>query len=144
MRISVFCFALLLLQTSLSAQSRSDRAIIAAEQRRFDATTRRDTVFLRSLLADDMLYIHSNAMVETKAQHLAAISSGKLNYQHLSRETPTVRRHGKIALVFGPVKAKGVNQGAPFDINLLVTSVYRKQKGTWLLVNWQSTRAPNL
>jgi ketosteroid isomerase-like protein len=143
MRIHTLFFVLVLLQTPLFAQSKTDRAILDAEQRRFDAMTRRDTVLLRTMLTEDMLYIHSNAMVETKTQHLAAIGSGKLDYRQITRENPAVRRSGKIALVYGPARAKGTNQGTAFDVNLLVTAVYRKKKGQWLLVNWQSTRVPN-
>jgi ketosteroid isomerase-like protein len=143
MRIHLLFFVLVLLQTPFFAQSKTDRAILDAEQRRFDAMTRRDTVLLRTMLAEDMLYIHANAMVETKTQHLAAIGSGKLDYRQITRENPAVRRSGKIALVYGPARAKGTNQGTAFDVNLLVTAVYRKKKGQWLLVNWQSTRVPN-
>jgi ketosteroid isomerase-like protein len=141
MRTYTLCFIFTLLQTPFFAQSKTNRVILDAERRRFDAMIRHDTVALRDMLADDMLYIHSNALVETKAQHLSAIASGKLDYRRIERENPaTIRRYGKIAVVYGPVKAGGVNQGTVFDVNLLVTAVYQKKKGKWLLVNWQSTR----
>ena len=122
------------------AQSKTDRLILATEQQRFASMVSRDTVALRPLLADDLLYTHSNALQETKAAHLSAIATGRLVYASMLRETAQVRRYGKMALTNGIVQVTGVVNGTSFDVRLLYTAVYRRVRGQWQLVNWQSTR----
>ena len=135
MRFFLFAF-FLTTTTIISAQN----AVLDTELRRFDAMTRRDTSALRGLLHKDLFYLHSNGLKEDKQEHLTAIAIGRLIYETMRRESATVRRYGKIALVNGKVAVKGKVQGNDFEINLLYTAVYRKHKGQWQLVNWQSTK----
>ena len=133
-------YFLLLLPFYGLAQSKTDRLILATEQQRFASMVSRDTVALRPLLAEDMLYTHSNALQETKAAHLSAIATGRLVYASMLRETAQVRRYGKMALTNGIVRVTGVVNDTSFDVRLLYTAVYRRVRGQWQLVNWQSTR----
>lgn len=129
-------------QAPAFAQSSPDRAVLDAEQHRFEAMTRRDTLALRAMLAEDLVYVHSNALTERKQDHLRAISSGKLVYESMVREKVDVRRFGKIAITNGAIKVKGILNGTAFDIHLTYTAVYHKKHGRWQLLNWQSTRIP--
>jgi len=142
MRYLFLFFILFAAQAPAFAQSSSDRAVLDAEQHRFEAMTRRDTLALRAMLAEDLVYIHSNALTERKQDHLRAISSGKLVYESMVREKVDVRRFGKIALTNGAIKVKGILNGTAFDIHLTYTAVYHKKHGRWQLLNWQSTRIP--
>ncbi len=137
-----FLFALLLCILPLLsfAQTRSARAVLEAEQRRFEAMTRRDTIALRPMLSNRMVYIHSNAFTENKTQHIGAIASGRMVYQSMVRERADVRRFAKTALSNGIIQVKGIVNGTPFEVRLVYTAVYRKKHGRWLLINWQSTR----
>ncbi|HND89944.1 MAG TPA: nuclear transport factor 2 family protein, partial [Saprospiraceae bacterium] len=114
----------------------------ADEQRRFEAMTRRDTAGLRRLLHEGLVYIHSNALTETRQQHLTSIGEGKIVYENMSAQGVRVRRFGKTALTNGTLQVKGMLGSSPFDLRLAYTAVYRKQQGTWRLLNWQSTRIP--
>ena len=125
----------------LHAQSQQAQKVLATESRRFEAMTKADTVALRTMLAEELVYIHSNALKENKLQHLAAIASGKLVYQKMERLEAHVRFYGKTALVNGLVKVQGVLNGNAFEIRLLYLAVYRKKQGNWLLVHWQSTKS---
>jgi ketosteroid isomerase-like protein len=127
---------------SSHAQSKTEESVLAVELQRFQAMTQRDTSALRNMLADDLCYIHSNALVENKAQHLAAIAKGSLVYQNMQREQVQTRLYKKIALTNGIVLVKGLLNGTAFDLKLRYTATYRKKKGRWLLANWQSTRIP--
>ncbi len=124
------------------AQDTKEAALLSAELKRFQAMTQRDTQALRDMLADDLYYVHSNAMVETKAQHLTAIAKGSLIYISMQREQVQARMYKGIALTNGIVLVKGVLNGNEFDVKLRYSATYRKQKGHWLLANWQSTRIP--
>jgi ketosteroid isomerase-like protein len=133
----------LLLNASVFAQNEAvTKEILAVQQVRFNAMTGKDTLALRDLLTDDMMYIHSNAMVESKSQHLEAIISGKVIYEKMVPEATKVRHYGKIAIANGKVNVKGQLNGNTFEIVLLYTAVYRKDKGNWKLASWQSARVP--
>lgn len=142
-RFKIALFFLLEFALSMaSAQSPAVDRLLRSEQQRFNAMTARDTAALRPLLGDDLVYIHSNAVKEDKKEHLAAVGKGKIVYQEMKRESVSARIYGKTGLVYGTLKAKGRYNDNPFDIGLLYTAVYRRHKGVWQLVHWQSTRIP--
>lgn len=134
----VFC----LVFSGVSAQSKSAKSVLAAESARFSAMTRGDTLALQTMLADDLVYVHSNALTENKSQHLRAIASRKLVYQNMERQDARVRFYGKTALVNGNLKVSGILNGNAFDVKLLYVAVYRKKRTSWKLVYWQSTKVP--
>lgn len=133
---------LLALPFFATAQSGVDQQILDTEQRRFDTMVRKDTAALRDLLSDDLVYIHSNTMTESKSAHLASIGSGKIVYEKMTREQAKVRRYGKTALSNGVVQVKVSLDGKPVELRLMYTATYLKKRGAWRLVNWQSTRIP--
>jgi len=137
-KMKFLIFILFLIFTfALSAQN----TILTSEDARFRAQVQSDTNALQNLMADDMLYIHSNASVDTKTIFINNLKTGKTIYQSMQREgTAQIRTYGKTGISNGIVLAKGVNNGTPFGIRIRYTAVYKKQKGTWQLVSWQSTR----
>ncbi len=143
MRLFLLILALLCITPMwVNAQSPAEKLILDTELLRFKTMVDGDTSRLRSMLSDDLIYLHSNGLQETKAQHLAAIGSGRINYQTMVREPGVlVRRYGKMAIVNGKVKVKVLLDGNPITVTLLYSAVYGRQKKSWLLLNWQSTRA---
>ncbi|MCC6724328.1 MAG: nuclear transport factor 2 family protein [Saprospiraceae bacterium] len=114
--------------------------IEAVERQRFTAMTTKDTSLLRNLLADDLTYLHSNGILENKAQHLANIGTGKMVYKTMEPSEMKVRINGRTAIVNGQVHVTGFLGEKPFDIQLRYTDVYFKQKGKWRLAAWQSLK----
>lgn len=140
-RFVFFTLSFLSLHLFALAQPRIN-FVLKKESDRFAAMTSRDTAALRGLLHDDLIYIHSNALMESKAQHIAAIASGRLVYQKMTPENVKIRRYGKTALTDGTLQVKGLLNGTAFELRLAYTAVYRKKRGHWRLLNWQSTRIP--
>lgn len=133
-------FILLTAFAGLNAQTPKMQKVLAAELRRFEAMAKADTAALRPMLADDLVYVHSNALKENKLEHLSAISTKKLVYQKMDRQEAGVRIYGKTALVNGLVNVRGVLNGNPFEVRLLYLAAYRKKRGAWVLIHWQSTK----
>ncbi len=127
---------------SLNAQSKKAQQVLLNETRRFEAMMRADTAALKPMLAQELVYVHSNALKENKLEHLAAIATRKLVYQKMDREVANVRFYGKTALVDGVVKVQGILNGNAFEVRLLYIAAYRKKQGIWQIVHWQSTRTP--
>lgn len=137
----VFSFLMCLYLTAYGQKHRL-QPVLEFELLRFDAMMRADTQALRSMLSDDLHYVHSNALVETKEDHLKAIVAQKLVYKSMKREDARVRLYGKTALVNGTVAVEGKINANDFTVRLLYTAVYRRHGKHWQLVNWQSTRIP--
>jgi len=116
------------------------RTIAESEDMRFRAQVEQDTATLKQIIADELVYIHSNALTESKRDFINSVKSGKITYQTMEPETGrSIRRYGKTGISNGVVRVGGLYQGRSFDLRLKYTAVYRKKRGKWLLVSWQST-----
>ena len=117
--------------------------VLAAEQTRFRAQTERDTATLRELVDAELLYVHSNGLEESRRDFLNNVATGAIEYRtmQLIPGTQRIEQLGrKAALVQGEVAVSGLYKGTPFDITLRYTSVYRKRRGRWHLLTWQSLK----
>lgn len=114
--------------------------VLAVEQRRFEAMKQADIQALDRMLADDVIYVHASGMMETKRQHLEALSSGALRYLSIEPQDMKVRLYGDAAVVNGRAKMVVHAGGNDIPLDLRYTEVYVKQEGHWRLAAWQSTR----
>ena len=113
--------------------------IIALENRRVEATTKGDANALDEILADDLIYTHSTARIDTKASFIEAITSGRSNYRSVERKDVNVRQFGDSAVVTGHAKFHvGDNK---FEARFI--DVYARRNGSWQMVAWQSTKLPD-
>ncbi len=113
--------------------------IIALENRRVEAMTKGDANALDEILADDLIYTHSTARIDTKASFIEAITSGRSNYRSVERKDVHVRQFGDSAVVTGHAKFHvGDNK---FEARFI--DVYAKRNGSWQMVAWQSTKLPD-
>ncbi len=122
------------------SQSSQNHAVLQDEERRFAAMMRRDTVELSKWLSDDLVYRHSNGLLEDKRSHMKAIAAGALHYERIERDSAYVQRFGRLALVNGVVRVSGRLEQRPFAVRLAYLAAYRKSRGRWQLLRWQSTR----
>jgi ketosteroid isomerase-like protein len=119
-----------------------EETIRQLERQRFDAQVRRDLPALRQLLADDLLYTHSNGKVDTRLSFLAAIESGASSYKDVVVEEEIIKVTGPTAVVSGVVRLQSIRDGTWIPLHLRYTDVYVRQKGRWRMVAWQSLRLP--
>ncbi|MGI5460980.1 nuclear transport factor 2 family protein [Streptomyces sp. CA-249302] len=113
--------------------------ILQLEQERRDAMIRADVDALRELLAEDVMWIHATARVDTREGLLASIGSGKTKYLAIDCSDESVRFHGGIAFVSGVADMKCEIAGETRDIQNRFTIVYAPAGDGWQVVNWQST-----
>ncbi len=139
MRLTSLCCMLLMAATVFS-QSKNQRKLEAIERQRFAAMTMKDTAALHLMLADDLIYVHSNGLLEDKAKHIANIVSGKIVYSTMEPTEIKVRVHGRTAFINGIVQVAGSLAEKPFSIRLRYMDVYTKKRGKWRLAAWQSLK----
>jgi hypothetical protein len=116
-----------------------EKAVITAEKQYADAMVKGDTATLEKLLSDDLSYTHSSAMMETKADVLKAISSGKTKYKSIDFNTTKVRQYGDTIIT----NHEMVFAQPDRSTKVYVTMVWVKQRGGWQLVQRQATRLPD-
>jgi hypothetical protein len=126
--------------TGAAAQDGEEAAVRAAEDRRIRALVEDDFAALEEVLADDLTYTHSNALVDTKASYIRTLRAGTTKYAAIDRDTPSVRLYGTTAVLTGT--ASMTMRGLADPVRLRYTLVYVKRNGRWQAVAWQSTRLP--
>ena len=109
---------------------------------RYAAMVNRDVKQLDEILADDLVYSHSDGMVETKEDFIKTIKSGYIQYFDLEDLEVEVRNRGNFAILNGVVQMDCILGNASRGlVNLNFTAVYEKRDGKWILTTWQTTRA---
>jgi ketosteroid isomerase-like protein len=119
--------------------------ITAAEQALYRAMIAQDFAALDSLLADDVVYIHSTAVAEDKAGYLAGVRNGLYDYGAIASSQVTVRSFGDVAVQTGTVEMSVAARGAvKAPITLLFTLVWKREHQGWRLWQRQATRIASL
>ena len=118
-----------------------EQAVLAAHDRRIAATIAGDLATLSAMMTDDLTYTHSSGALESKAEFLDALKSGKYVYREITPRR-RVRVHGDAAIVSGPCHVVIEPGGKRTEIDLYFTELYVKEGGQWRMALWQSTRLP--
>jgi len=127
---------------ALAGTGDGERAVLEAQDRRFAATVAADLDALGRILADDVTYTHSSGVVESRAEYLEALKSGKYRYRSMAPEERRVRVFSDVAVVTGACRVLVQASGRERDIRLRFTEVYLRRDGAWRMVAWQSTLIP--
>jgi len=114
--------------------------IKSLEARRFQALTAADVPALEKLLSDDLVYTHATGWRQTKAEFLASLRTGEIQYHSFTSADVKVRVYGGTAVVTGRASVKARAKGQELNVDLVYLEAFVKQDGRWLLVAWQSTR----
>lgn len=116
-----------------------EKAVLAAEKQYADAMVKGDAATLGKLLAEDLSYTHSNALMETKSDVLKAITSGKTKYKSIDFKSDKVRQYGDTVITNHEMVFTQPDRAT----KVYVTMVWVKQNGSWQLVQRQATRLPD-
>jgi len=139
----ILTLTLLFTLTLVKAQSVDEKAVVAAEKARFDAQVSKNAEVLNQLLAEDMVYVHSNGNVDNKQSYIQSIKDGNSTYNSIDIQEQKVRMYGKTAIVNGVCYIKRpLVDGKNNDLKLRYTDAYVKKDGRWQMVTWQSFRMP--
>ena len=121
----------------------SEPEVIAADDRRFQAMVKQDWAGLDAALADDLVYVHSSARVESKAEHLGNLKAGKPYYRGAAPRERKVRMRGDVGIVNGVSDMHVENAGKENRFTVRYLAVYAKIAGRWQMTAWQSTKVPD-
>ena len=121
----------------------SEHEVIAADDRRFQAMVKQDWAALDASLADDLVYVHSTARVESKGEHVGNLKAGKPNYRGIAPRDRKVRVVGGVGIVNGVSEMHVESAGKEQRFTIRYLAVYAKAGATWRMTAWQSTKVPD-
>ena len=118
------------------------QAIIDLDRKRMDATCQKDIATLKSLLADDLIYCHSSARLDTKASLIGGIEAGTTVYSKIEPSDVKAQVCGDAVVLTGIAQISVSSGGRPMNFGVRFTDVYANRGGQWQMIAWQSTRLP--
>jgi ketosteroid isomerase-like protein len=120
-----------------------DANIIAErEQALYAALTASDADALGDIFSDDVTYIHSPGIAETKAENLTGQRSGLYKHGPITTVERRTRVFGDVAVTCDVIDMVDTAHGAPYTFRLRETLVWIKEAGTWRLLVRHATRLP--
>ena len=124
--------------------AKDEAAVKATLEAMAKATIGKDLAALGKLYGDDLIYSHSSAQTQTKAEVLKAFE-GPSASESMKFTDQTIRIYGDVALSKGRVDFRTGRPGAMTDnhLNILWVLVKRSVSPTgWQIVARQTTRYP--
>jgi ketosteroid isomerase-like protein len=112
----------------------------AAENAWLTGITKNDFRKLETVLADDLVYLHSTGVMDSKASYVASLQSGKQKYSSGKINDMKVRVYGTTAVINGDANFEFVTDGKPGKAHLKYTHVFVKGGKGWQLVSHQSLK----
>ena len=116
--------------------------VIDLDKKRMDAMARKDLAALDALIAEDLVYTHSTARLDTKQSLLGAMESGATVYTSVVPSDVAAQDLGNTVVLTGSARIGVMSQGRPNSFAVRFTDVWSNQTGQWRMVAWQSTRLP--
>jgi ketosteroid isomerase-like protein len=118
------------------------QTVIDLDRKRMQAMAKKDVRPLRSLIADDLIYTHSSARLDTKRSLIDNMTSGSTVYTAVEPSDVKAQDLGDTVVLTGIAQIKVTANGNPMAFGVRFTDVYAKRNGRWQMVTWQSTELP--
>jgi len=116
--------------------------VIDLDKKRMQAMAKKDVATLQSVLADDLIYTHSSARLDTKKSLIDNMTSGATVYTSVEPSDVKAQDLGDTVVLTGIAQIKVTANGNPLAFGVRFTDVYAKRDGRWQMVTWQSTKLP--
>jgi ketosteroid isomerase-like protein len=114
--------------------------IIDLDRKRMLAMAEKDIATLNAVLADDLIYTHSSARLDTKQSLIGNMESGSTVYNAVEPSDVKAQDLGSAVVLTGIARIRVTSGGNPNSFAVRFTDVYANKGGKWQMVTWQSTR----
>ena len=121
----------------------SGQKVIDLDRQRMSAMAQKDIAKLNELIADDLVYTHSSARLDTKGSLIGAMEAGRTVYTAVVPSDVKAQDLGNAVVLTGVAAISVNSNGKPNSFRVRFTDVYENQNGTWRMVTWQSTKIPD-
>ncbi len=120
----------------------STAEIVRLEEERYAAMLGKDVARLERLLDEDLVYMHSSGVADTRESYLRGLKDGVWDYLRISRTEQTVKVKGETALVFNRLAISIKVRGALKELDNRALAVWIRREGVWRLLALQSGAIP--
>jgi ketosteroid isomerase-like protein len=117
--------------------------VIDLDRQRMEAMAKKDLSKLNELIADDLIYTHSSARLDTKQSLIGNMESGSTVYTSVVPSEVKAQDLGDTVVLTGSCKISVMSGGKPNSFGVRFTDVWANKNGRWQMVAWQSTRTPD-
>jgi ketosteroid isomerase-like protein len=117
--------------------------VIELDRQRMEAMAKKDIAKLNELIADELVYTHSSARLDTKQSLIGNMESGSTVYTSVVPSDVKAQDLGDTVVLTGSCKISVMSNGKPNSFGVRFTDVYANKGGRWQMVTWQSTRTPD-
>ena len=117
--------------------------VIALDRKRMTAMAEKDIATLNEVIADDLVYTHSSARLDTKQSLIGNMQSGSTVYTSVVPSDVEAQDLGDTVVLTGSCRISVNAGGRPNSFGVRFTDVYARRGGNWQMVAWQSTRLPD-
>ena len=131
---------LLFVSVGLFAQKPDSKALNKTISDFDKALVDKDSVVLKHLLGDDLLYGHSNGWVQTRKDIIADLFNGKLTYKTINTKEESSTIDGSSAAVRSTAEVDCIMEGKPISLKLKVLQVWIWKNKHWELFARQSVK----
>ena len=118
------------------------QTVIDLDKKRMQAMGAKDYATLEAVIADELIYTHSTARIDTKESLIGAMKSGATVYTSVEPSDVKAQDLGDVVVLTGVAQIKVVSKGTPNAFGVRFLDVYAKRGGGWQMVTWQSTKLP--
>ncbi len=124
------------------SQTKDEKAVAAAVEKLRAAMISGDRGMLEGIAADSLSYGHSGGKVESKAEFVEGIASGKSDFVTIDLSGQTLSVVNNIAIVRHTLNATTNDGGKPGTVKIHVLTVWNKVKGEWKMIARQAVKLP--
>ena len=126
-----------------SQMANNGEMVIDLDKKRMQAMAAKDIVTLDALLADDLVYTHSSARLDTKESLIDNMKSGATVYSAVEPSEVLAQDLGDTVILTGVARIRVSSNGRDLEFRVRFTDAYARRSGRWQMVAWQSTRLPD-
>jgi ketosteroid isomerase-like protein len=146
-RVLLLCAANVLRVCSLAGQEKqgdksvlqTENQVLKVEESRDKALQERDVALLDKIYSDQLVFVNTRGQKFTKAQRLADLGAGKVEYFSYNQEGYSYHVYGNTVVMTGRTSSVVKFQGRVNKIPRLFTNIYVKTGGQWRLAAHQAT-----
>ena len=136
--ITLSILAIMTLTSACTAQSNDEKDVASAVEKMRAAMISASAPELSAIAAEDLSYGHSSGKIETKAQFVDTIVSGRSVFVTIELSNQTIKVTGDTAVVRHTFVAQTNDSGKPGNVKIGILLVWQKQDGQWKLLARQA------
>jgi ketosteroid isomerase-like protein len=121
----------------------NEKKVIDLDKQRMSAMAQKDIAKLNELIADDLVYTHSSARLDTKGSLIGAMEAGRTVYTAVVPSDVKAQDFGDTVVLTGSARISVNSGGNAMSFGVRFTDVWVNKGGKWQMAAWQSTRTPD-